>query len=398
MNVATSTARLSGAEFQHTLILAGIFAIRMLGLFMILPVLPLYVETLPGATVQYIGIALGVYGLTQAVLQLPFGLMSDYLGRKRVMFCGLALFLAGSIIAAKAQHIHGIMLGRALQGAGAIGATIMAYATDLTAANVRTRAFAMIGAAIGSAFLLALILGPIIDAYWGLAGIFYFTAASCFGCVMLLTLLPQVKTPPTSFGQMLPQMKKILYHPELRRLNVSIMILHACLVATFLVFPTKVLTLLHLERAQVWQFYVPIMISGFIMVVPFLRANDRQASKNVFMAFILLLAVSQAVMMLTQKPIIVVIASLFFFAAFNFLEASLPAMVSQLASPQNRGATLGVYSCSQFFGMFLGGVLGGIAQQYAGSYGIMAMCMVLALLWLAVMQQYRRARSLEVIY
>lgn len=386
------------SERKHTSILACIFSIRMLGLFMVLPVLPLYLDSLPGATAQYIGMCLGIYGFTQAILQLPFGFLSDYLGRKRVMLFGLTLFLLGSLMASRAHDIWGIMLGRGLQGAGAIGATIMAFATDLTRTEVRTRAFALIGAAIGSSFLLALIIGPIIDAYFGLAGIFYFTAISCVLCMMLLNLLPQKQTAPTSFKQILPQIKKILVHPELRRLNLSIAILHACLVATFLVFPPKVLQLFNLNRANVWEFYVPIMVLGFLAVVPFLRAHDRQSTKGLLLFFIVVLAISQASMMIAQKPIYMMIASLFFFAAFNFLEASLPSMVSQLASPQNRGATLGVYSCAQFFGMFVGGALGGAVQQYAGSVGVMVLCLTLMLVWLLVIHKFRQTPTLETAY
>lgn len=397
MNELYST-RMMPCERKHTAILACIFAIRMLGLFMVLPVLPLYLESLPGATAQYIGLSLGVYGFTQAALQLPFGFMSDYFGRKKIMLFGLLLFLFGSLIAANAHDIKGIIFGRAMQGAGAIGATIMAFAADISRHEIRTRAFAMIGAAIGTSFLLALVLGPIIDAYYGLAGIFYFTAISCMICMGLLTFLPQKQEVPLSFKQMLPQMKKILSHPELRRLNISVAILHACLVATFLVFPTKMLNLLNLSRAHAWQFYVPIMVSGFLMVVPFLRANDRRGTKPLLMFFIFILAIAQAGMMIANKPIFMVLASLAFFAAFNFLEASLPAMVSQLATPQNRGATLGLYSCAQFFGMFLGGVLGGAVQQYAGSHGIMVLCLALTITWFAIMQQFRQSRILEAAF
>jgi MFS family permease len=393
-----NNARMTSSERKHTVILACIFSIRMLGLFMVLPVMPLYLDSMPGATAQYIGISLGVYGLTQAILQLPFGFLSDYYGRKKIMLLGLMLFMLGSLVAAYAHDIWGVIIGRALQGSGAIGATIMAYAADITRAEVRTRAFAVIGVAIGSSFLIALIIGPIIDAYFGLTGIFYFTAVTCVFCMLLLRFLPQMQITSNSFTQMFVQVKKIIFHPELRRLNISVSILHACLVATFLVFPLKVLQLLNLTRVQAWQFYVPIMISGFLMVVPFLRSSDKRGTKSVFMCFIVLLAISQAGMMAAHKPILVVIASLLFFAAFNFLEASLPAMVSQLASPQNRGATLGVYSCSQFFGMFMGGILGGIAQQYAGASGIMVLCLTLTIIWFAVMQQFRQGRVLETAF
>ena len=375
---------MTSSEIKSTVILALVFASRMLGLFMVLPVLALYADKIPHATPALIGLAAGIYGLTQALLQLPCGVLSDYLGRKPVIVGGLVIFITGSLIAAFSQSIWGLIIGRAVQGMGAIGAPILALVADLTREQVRTRAMALIGISIGFTFVLAILLGPLLDAYVGLFGIFMLTAAMGTSGILLLSFLG---TPPKQKPLVLKgQMRALLKHRELWHINLNIFILHAVLTAVFLVFPSKIEEVTGLTSHHVWRFYLPVLVASIILVAPLLRYADNPQWQKTLMKTALLGIGAAIVMLLCAKQyIIFFVAATLFFLSFNFLEASLPAMVSRVVPQGSKGSALGVYSFSQFFGMFAGGVFGGCLQQWIGPWGIGITCLLLTVIgWLTL--------------
>jgi predicted MFS family arabinose efflux permease len=372
------------SELKATLILALIFASRMLGLFMVLPVLALYADTIPYATPALIGLAAGIYGLTQALLQLPCGILSDYVGRKPVILGGLVVFIGGSLLAAFSHSIWGLILGRAVQGMGAIGSPILALVADLTREQVRTRAMAVIGISIGFTFVLAIVLGPLLDAHIGLSGIFVLTAAMAASGILLLSLLgPVPKQKPLILRG---QLRVLLKHPDLWRLNLNIFILHAILTACFLVFPAKIQEVTGLTSNHVWRFYLPVLLMSVMLVAPLLRyADNQQWQKKLMKAAMIGLAIAIVIMISTTQYVVFLMAATLFFLSFNFLEASFPAMVSRVVPQGSKGSALGVYSFSQFLGMFAGGVFGGCLQQWIGPWGIGIGCLLLSLIgWLTL--------------
>lgn len=376
------------SELRSTVILALIFALRMLGLFMVLPVLALYTGVIPGATPALVGMAAGVYGLSQALLQIPCGMLSDRLGRKPVIVAGLLIFIIGSLIAAYSNSIFTLIVGRAIQGIGAIGSPILALVADTTREQVRTRAMALIGVSIGFTFVLAFVLGPILDAHIGLSGIFMLTAALASVGIFLLTCLPlqsvRVSTPTSITWH--EQVKRLFAHPDCWRLHVNIFILHAVLTACFLVLPHKIQTITGLAPKDAWHFYLPVLAISVICVAPFLRmADDERWQKRLMSTAMMGLGGAIMILFATFSETTFYFAATLFFLAFNFLEASLPALVSRLVPKTSKGGALGVYSFSQFLGMFAGGVLGGCILQWIGPWGIALSCLLLTLFaWLTL--------------
>jgi len=357
-------------ESRAAFSLAGIFSLRMLGLFLILPVFALYAEHLEGVTPVLVGVAIGAYGLTQALLQIPFGMLSDRIGRKPVIVTGLLIFAAGSVVAALSTSISGVILGRALQGAGAIAAVVMALAADLTREEVRTRIMAIIGVSIGVAFTVSMILGPLLDHWIGVPGIFWLTALlALIGVVIVILVVP---TPERSHFHhdaepVRAQFAQVLGNRQLRRLDVGILTLHMVLTATFLAVP---LALRHLGLAtssHTW-FYLPVMVLAMGLMVPFIViAERRRRMRSVFLGAVLLLGLAQLLLYAFHQSLIAVgLILLLFFTAFNVLEASLPSLVSKIAPAQNKGTAMGVYSSSQFIGAFLGGLIGGWVHHEFG--------------------------------
>lgn len=336
---------------------------------MVLPVLGLYVGKIPNATPILIGLASGIYGFTQALMQLPCGILSDYVGRKPVIIGGLVIFIIGSLIAAFGTSIWALIVGRAIQGAGAIGSPILALVADATREEVRTRAMAFLGISIGATFIFAIILGPLLDAYFGLWGIFAFTALlASVGILFLLWLgqIPQQK-PQAVKGSLYA----VLTHPELWRLNLNIFMLHAILTACFLLLPQQIEAVAGLTHGDTWQFYLPILAMSLVLVAPFLRYADKNNwQKKLMKAAIVLLGFAILSLAITTDKLVLLVATTLFFVAFNYLEASLPAMVSRMAPKQNKGSALGLYAFSQFLGMFTGGVAGGCLLQWAGPWAI----------------------------
>ena len=367
----------------------------MLGLFIILPILALYAsERLPGGENHLlIGIALGAYGLTQAVLQIPAGWMSDRYGRKPVIYAGLFLFAIGSFIAAFADNIYWVIAGRAIQGAGAINAAVMALTADLTREEVRTKAMAMIGITIGITFSISLVLAPMLYQVIDVPGIFALTGLLALLSMLVVAYLipnPAITRFHSSSGASSKQFGDVLRNKDLLRLNFGIFSLHAILMSVFMQVPF-VLKKNGLEVAQHWQVYLPVMLLAFILMVPpIIVAEKRSKMKQVFIGSIALAAIGQLSLMLMQGSIWGVAWSLLlFFIAFNVLEATLPSMISKIAPLATKGTAMGIYSSVQFLGAFFGAVAGGFLMQNFGGNAVFAFAIGLLLLWLTVARTMR---------
>lgn len=387
-----SVERMTTWELKNTFILAMIFALRMLGLFMVLPVLALYAEKMPYATPALIGLAAGIYGITQAVFQLPYGILSDRIGRKPVIIGGLSLFAAGSLIAAFSHSIWGLVIGRAIQGAGAIGSPILALVADITRTEVRTRAMAVIGISIGITFTLALLLGPLLDAYLGLFGIFSLTAVLSLGGIGLVFLIKSQITQPAN--TYIAPLKSVVERTDLWSLNIGIFALHALLIACFQVLPLQIEAVSGFSGKEVWRFYCPVLAISLILVAPLLRLADSKHQTWLMSSAMLILGMAAMFFVTTTQALVLNAAVIVFFVAFNFLEASLPALVARLAPQAGKGAAFGIYSCSQFLGMFCGGVLGGYVRQLWGTPAIGFLCACLAIIgWITLRGKYNGQRG-----
>ena len=383
------SALLLAAERRAISGLAGLYASRMLGLFMVLPGLALYADTLTGATPLLVGVALGIYGLTQATLQIPFGLLSDRIGRKRVIAMGLLIFAFGSVVAAMADSIGGVILGRALQGGGAVAAAIMALLADQTREQVRTAAMATIGLSIGVSFAIAMVLGPWLASWAGLSGVFWFTALlTLVGLLVLWRWVPPAprRLRHRDVGLDRKQFKSVITRPDLWRLDLSIFALHLVLMAIFVAIPFR---LLNAGVAVEYHglAYLGIMALSFVAMVPLvIIAEKRQRMRLMCLLAIGAIAASLASLGLSLSQGHWLFVWLFvFFTGFNLLEATLPSMLSKLAPAGAKGTAMGVYSTSQFLGAFLGGTLGGLLANTWGLNAVFIGCAVLALAWWVAM-------------
>jgi predicted MFS family arabinose efflux permease len=377
---------LNSRERQSVYSLASIYGLRMLGLFMILPVFALYAEGLDGVTPALIGITLGIYGLTMALLQIPFGMLSDRFGRKPIIAAGLVLFAVGSVVAAMADSIWGVIIGRAIQGSGAIAAAMMALLADLTREEKRTKAMAMMGGSIGMSFTLALILGPFLNTAVGVNGIFWLTAGMAIaGIAILYRLVPDpqhtcfhrdVETVPG-------QLKLILSNTQLMRLDLGILIQHAVIMAMFTVLPFVLRDNLDMPSSEHAWFYLPVLMLSVLGMFPLIiMAEKKRKIKQVFVASIALMIFSEILLATAPLSLLTVaLGMVLFFLAFNVLEASLPSLVSRLAPADSKGTAMGVYSTSQFFGVFVGGAGGGFLYSYFGIPGVFYACAGAATLW-----------------
>jgi predicted MFS family arabinose efflux permease len=386
-------------ELRATSGLAAIYAVRMAGLFMVLPVFMLYADVLPGATPFLLGLALGIYGLTQALLQIPFGMVSDRVGRKPLIALGLLLLIVGSVVAALAESIYGIILGRALQGAGAVAAVVLALTADLIAEERRTRALAAIGLTIGLTFSAAMVLGPLIDRHFGLSGIFWLTAL--LGFVALLVLFFWVPDPVRSrpHPDMVPVpggLRHVLRDADLMRLNAGVFVLHLTLAANFLVLPLMLVERFELASEFHYRVYLPVLVLGFLLMIPaVIQAERRRALKPALLGAIALLVAVQALFPFAPDWVWLGLALVLFFAAFNLLEAALPSMVAKVAPVADKGTAMGLFSTSQFLGIFAGGVLGGTALTHAGEAGVFGLGFVAVLAWLLLAATMARPSHLS---
>ena len=366
--------------------LSAIFGFRMLGLFMIFPVFTLNAGQYEHATPMLIGFAIGAYGLTQALLQIPFGMLSDRIGRKRVITFGLLLFAAGSIIAALADNIYLVIAGRLLQGSGAIAAAIMALTADLTRDEHRTKAMASIGISIGISFSIALAAGASLAHWIGLSGIFWFTAALALIGIAILHLWVPTPIRASTHRDLKPipqQIGQVLRHPDMRRLIVSILTLHLLLTLSFFALPIALQDLAGLAKAKHGLAYLPVLLLAFASMVPFIIiAEKRRKMKPIFIGAVIMLSLAQLGWALLPTSVFSLLFFLWlFFTAFNILEASLPSLMSKLSPLANKGTAMGVYSSAQFIGAFLGGILGGMLYTYSGTTGIFAFGALITLVW-----------------
>lgn len=392
--------QMTAKEQRAAVSLATIFALRMLGLFMILPVFALYAEELEGVTSTQVGLAIGAYGLTQALLQLPFGMLSDRIGRKPVIAAGLLIFALGSVAAAMATTIEGVILGRALQGAGAVAAAVMALAADLTREEHRTKAMAVIGMSIGFSFAIAMVMGPLLNHWIGVPGIFALTAALALaGIVLLYAVVPtpremtfhrDTEAEPAQFG-------RVLRDGQLLRLDFGILVLHMVLTASFVVLPLA-LRDSGFSPEHHWQLYLPVMLLAMLLAIPFIIiAEKKRRMKQVFVSAIGVLLLSQlALVWGQQRFLLIALLLLTFFTAFSLLEATLPSLVSKVAPAQSKGTAMGVYTSSQFIGAFIGGAAGGWVHEMYGNSGVFLLCSTLAALWLLAALSMREPRYLAV--
>lgn len=376
---------MSAAELRASLTLASVFGLRMLGMFIILPVFALYAEHLPGGQDHVlVGVALGAYGLTQGLLQIPFGWLSDRWGRKPTIYAGLLLFALGSGIAALADDIYLVILGRVVQGAGAVSAAVIALTADLTREHQRTKAMAIIGMTIGAAFALSMIAGPILNRSIGVPGIFALTGALALVAIGVVRWL--VPDPPAAHAAR-EQMafSTILRHPQLARLNYGIFVLHAVLMALFVAVPF-LLRDAGLAAENHWQVYLPVMLGSVVLMLPPLLAFERRGRhKPAFLGAIVVLLAGELLLAEFSTSLWgLALALLLFFSAFNLLEAALPSLVSRTAPAQAKGTAVGVYGSVQFFGAFAGATIGGIVSQQLGSAGVFVLCGALTFSWLLV--------------
>lgn len=379
---------MTSAERRASVGLASIFGLRMLGLFFIMPVFTLYADQLTSATPTLIGLALGAYGLTQAILQVPMGMASDRIGRKPIIIGGLAVFALGSAVAAMSTSIYGVILGRALQGCGAIASAVMALAADATREDQRTKIMAFIGISVGVAFMLALVIAPTVAYYLGLTGIFWSTAAIALVSMVLLYLFVpghyershDREIRPGSFG-------RALRNPDLVRLDLSVLALHLILTAGFVVLPVVIQNSIHLPKPEHWKVYVPVMLISAALLFPAVSVGEAKGMMHrLIAAMVAVLAVGELALAdsIHVAPWAVVLALIVYFTAFNILESSLPSLVSRFAPKDAKGAALGVFSTCQFIGAFLGGVLGGVFYGHFGVEGTFEFCAVVAGLWFLV--------------
>lgn len=382
-----SPVRMSALELRASLGLASVFGLRMLGMFIILPVFVLYARDLPGGNNQTIvGIALGAYGLAQACFQLLFGRLSDRWGRKRAIYLGLLIFAIGSVIAALAGDIYTVTIGRAIQGAGAVSAALIALTADLTHDDNRTKSMAIIGMTIGVTFIVSMVAGPALNEVFGVPGIFALTGVLALAAMLVVRYV--VPDPPAAVeadhAQTASTVMQVLRDPQLARLNFGIFTLHGVLMAMFVVVPIELVS--HLGQGEHWKIYLWVMLASIAIMLPVMLISERRGKqKSAFVGSVGLIAASALLLEAGSGVYLVMVAGLvLFFAAFNLLEASLPSLVSRVAPATAKGTAIGVYSTVQFLGTFVGAATGGwVAQQY-GNVAVFGMCVIFAGMWLVV--------------
>lgn len=375
-------------ELRASFGLAAVYVLRMLGMFLILPVFAIYAINIPGGNNHIlVGIALGAYGLTQAIFQLPFGMWSDKVGRKKVIYVGLAMFAIGSFICAMAPHMGWVIVGRSLQGAGAISAAITALLADLTREENRTKAMAIIGLSIAAAFAISLVLAPPLFDWIGLEGIFALTGG--LAIVAIIGVAKIIPTPVISRFHSDAQTNNkrlgmILRDQQLLRLNIGIFTLHASQMAMFVVLPLMIQTDVGLSATQHWQIYLPVILISFLLMVPLIiLAEKKQYLKTIFIcAIVLILMAEVSFALFPLKLWVLLIILLIYFVGFNVLEATLPSLISKIAPADSKGTAIGVYNTMQSLGIFVGGVMSGVLFEHSGATIVFIVCAFSVLIWL----------------
>lgn len=390
---------MSGAERRAVAGLAGIFGLRMFGLFLLLPVLAVYARDLPGSTPLLVGLTLGAYGLSQALLQIPFGWWSDRIGRKRVIVVGLAVFALGSVLAALGGHVLTVIAGRFLQGAGAISAVVLALTADLTREQNRHKAMAVVGVMIGAVFMLSLVLGPALARLVGVPGLFWITAALV--PLAMLVLWRWVPSPARSATHhdvetMPGYFRRVLTDPQLLRLDFGIFMLHGVLMAMFVSIPVTLSEVQGIALSEHWKIYVPVLVASLPVMIPLVILAGRGARVfRVVAAAVGLVLAAQLTLFVNSGYWGLVAALWLFFCGFNTLEALLPSLVSRLAPAAGKGTAIGVYNTWQFLGVFIGGAAGGWVYGASGPAGVAMVCAAGLALWLVVLLTGRTPELFE---
>lgn len=396
--------KMTPLELRATWGLGTVFSLRMLGMFMVLPVLTTYGMALQGATEGLIGLAIGIYGLAQAIFQIPFGLLSDRVGRKPLIVGGLLVFVLGSIVAATTTSIWGIILGRALQGSGAIAAAVMALLSDLTREQNRTKAMAFIGVSFGVTFAIAMVIGPIVTHLLGLQALFWMIAVlASLGIIITLLVVPSTSEHVLNreSGMVKGSFSKVLANPKLLKLNAGILFLHILLMSSFVALPGE-FEQAGFPASEHWKVYLVTMLIAFVGVVPFIIiAEVKRKMKLVFVSCVALLLIAELVLWQAGAHFwtLVVGVQLFFFA-FNLMEAILPSLISKESPAGYKGTAMGIYSTSQFLGVAIGGSVGGWVFQHVDAQAVFLLGAGIAIVWLLVsltMQEPPYVSSLRVV-
>ncbi len=380
--------KMSSAEQRATISLAAIYGLRMLGMFLILPIFAIYAQTLEGGHDHtMVGLALGAYGLTQVLLQLPFGIASDKYGRKKVIYVGMLIFVIGSVVAAMGTDIITVIIGRAIQGAGAVSAVVMALVADSTREEHRTKAMAMIGGTIGVTFALSLVGGPLLNQSIGVPGIFWMTAIlSLFAIGVVKFLVPDpVNSHFHSDTETAPgKIKEVLANSQLLRLNFGAFSLHAAQMAMFVVVPFALKETSGMSENQHWLVYLPVLTISFVMMLPAIIYGEKYAKlKPVFIGAVATMLFAQLLFAANIHHFWGVVTALFFyFLAFNLLEATLPSLISKMAPAASKGTAIGVHNTAQSLGIFIGAVVGGFLSGNYGFASVFIFCSMLMVIWL----------------
>lgn len=382
------TEKMSQQERLASMSLASIYGLRMLGMFLILPIFSIYASQYNGGTdIQLVGMALGAYPLTQALFQLPYGIASDKFGRKNMIYIGLLMLVLGSVVVALADNIYFVILGRAIQGAGAVSAAVTALLADLTREEHRTKAMAMIGSTIGVTFAISLVLGPAIAHWVGISGIFWLTAVLASLAILVVKFVvpnPLISSFHSDASTAPAKLKDVLKNGQLLRLNYGIFALHAAQMAMFIVVPFAIQKTSSLDVNHHWQLYLPILIGSFILMIPAIIVGEKKSKlKQVFVGAVALMLVAQLSFAGLITNFWGVVFSLFaYFVAFNTLEASLPSLISKLAPAAAKGTAMGVYNTSQSLGAAVGSLVGGFLSHHYGFSAVFVFCAVLMGIWL----------------
>lgn len=396
---AIDQTNLTPLEKRTATWLASVYGVRMLGLFMILPVFALYATGLEGVTPFLAGVAIGIYGLTQAALQIPLGMLSDRIGRKPVILGGLAVFAIGSVVAALADSVYGVIFGRALQGSGAIAAASLALLADLTRDEVRTRVMAFIGMSVGLSFAIAMVAGPLLNAWIGVSGIFWLTAVLALTAALIVAKAVPTPTRSRRHRDAAPvreYLGNVIRDPQLLRLDLGIFSLHVLLTASWVIIPLQLEQRYDFASINHWKLYLPVLLFSVAAMIPFvLIAEKYRHLKEVFVGAVAVLVIAELMFFAAGDSFWWLVLSLWvFFTAFNLLEALLPSLVAKVSPADFKGTAMGVYTSSQFFGIFIGGALGGWLHGQFGVKAVFLFCAAIAAVWLLVASSMQRPRHL----
>lgn len=389
---------MNALERRSTFALSSIFALRMLGLFMIIPVFAIEGQSYQYATPGLIGLAVGVYGLSQAILQIPFSLWADRFSRKPLIILGLLLFAIGGAVAALSHTIYGVIIGRAIAGAGAVSAVVMALLADVTREEYRTKAMATMGMSIGLSFVVAFSVGPWLTSLVGISGLFWVTTIMGLLAIAMLVFVPKTTRHHRSFQHgYLHQLKHVLSMGDLNRLHISVFSLHLLLTAMFIYVPSQLINFAHIPLSQHGWVYLPLLVIGVLFAFPsIILAEKYRKMRGIFLTAILGVIIGLAVLIFGFISKYILLLGLgFFFVAFNVMEALLPSWLSKIAPIQSKATAMGVNASAQFLGAFVGGTLGGqLMKLHDTSVGWGILC-VIALIWLIVSFSLRQPRYLS---